>query len=101
MDLISNAKSGSRIAIDDTVPDRQVEYTSKLVQICVDVSGRDNVGASFRAASCGGLLGGPEPERLKDELGKRGLSLTAGTVGTAKDRGREAFEQSRRDAFAS
>ena len=41
-----------------------------------------------------------EPERLKDELGKRGLTLTGGTVGTATHRGREAFEQSRRDAFA-
>lgn len=39
------------------------------------------------------------PERLKDELGKRGLTLTGGTVGTATHRGREAFEQSRRDAF--
>ena len=41
-----------------------------------------------------------EPERLKDELGKRGLTLTGGTVGTATHRGREAFEQTRRDAFA-
>ena len=40
-----------------------------------------------------------EPERLKDELGKRGLTLTGGTVGTATHRGREAFEQTRRDAF--
>jgi inosose dehydratase len=41
-----------------------------------------------------------EPERLKDELGKRGLTLTGGTVGTATHRGGEAFEQTRRDAFA-
>ena len=40
-----------------------------------------------------------EPERLKDELGKRGLSLTGGTVGTATHRGGDAFEQSCRDAF--
>jgi inosose dehydratase len=40
-----------------------------------------------------------EPERLKDELGKRGLTLTGGTVGTATHRGADAFEQSRRDAF--
>ena len=40
------------------------------------------------------------PEHLKDELGKRGLSLTGGTVGTATHRGDEAYEQSRRDAFA-
>ena len=40
------------------------------------------------------------PERLQDELGKRGLTLTAGTVGTATHRGADAFEQSRRDAFA-
>jgi inosose dehydratase len=39
------------------------------------------------------------PEQLKDELGKRGLSLTAGTVGTATHRGADAFEKSRRDAF--
>jgi inosose dehydratase len=40
------------------------------------------------------------PEQLKDELGKRGLHLTGGTVGTATHRGAEAFEHSRRDAFA-
>ena len=40
------------------------------------------------------------PEQLKDELGKRGLSLTGGTVGTATHRGAEAYEQGRRDAFA-
>ena len=40
------------------------------------------------------------PERLKDELGRRGLSLTGGTVGTATHRGADAFEQARRDAFA-
>ncbi len=39
------------------------------------------------------------PEQLKDELGKRGLSLTGGTVGTALHRGPEAFEQARKDAF--
>ena len=40
------------------------------------------------------------PEQLKDELGKRGLTLTGGTVGTATHRGAEAFEESRRGAFA-
>ena len=40
------------------------------------------------------------PEQLEDELGKRGLSLTGGTVGTATHRGAEAYEQGRRDAFA-
>ncbi|MEE3852937.1 sugar phosphate isomerase/epimerase [Gordonia sp. LSe1-13] len=39
------------------------------------------------------------PEQLTDELGKRGLSLTGGTVGTALHRGPDAFEQARRDAF--
>ena len=39
------------------------------------------------------------PEQLRDELGRRGLTLTGGTVGTATHRGAEAFEQSRRDAF--
>ena len=39
------------------------------------------------------------PEQLTDELGKRGLSLTAGTVGAATHRGQDAFEASRRDAF--
>lgn len=39
------------------------------------------------------------PEQLRDELGKRGLSLTAGTVGTATHRGTDAFEQSRSAAF--
>lgn len=38
------------------------------------------------------------PEELKDELGKRGLSLTAGTVGAATHRGAEALESSKRDA---
>ena len=41
-----------------------------------------------------------EPERLKDELGNRSLTLTGATVGTATHRGRDAFEQTRRDAFA-
>jgi inosose dehydratase len=40
------------------------------------------------------------PEQLKDELGRRGLTLTGGTVGTATHRGAAAFEQSRRDAFS-
>jgi inosose dehydratase len=40
------------------------------------------------------------PEQLKDELGKRGLSLTGGTVGTALQRGADACEESLRDASA-
>ena len=40
------------------------------------------------------------PEQLKDEVGKRGLTLTGGTVGTATHRGADAFEEGRRDAFA-
>jgi inosose dehydratase len=36
---------------------------------------------------------------LKDGLGKRGLSLTAGTVAAATHRGTAAFESSRRNAF--
>jgi inosose dehydratase len=39
------------------------------------------------------------PGQLQDELGQRGLTLTAGTVGTATHRGPDAFETSRRDAF--
>ncbi len=40
-----------------------------------------------------------DPERLRDELGQRGLSLTGGTVGTALHRGKDSLEQARKDAF--
>src|SRR5262245_33621428 len=40
------------------------------------------------------------PEQLKDDLGKRGLRLTGGTVGTAVHRGADAFGECRRDAVA-
>jgi len=59
------------------------------------------VEAGFRTIELGPFGYLPtNPEQLKEELGKRGLSLTAGTVGTATHRGAEAFEQSRKDAFA-
>ncbi|HEY5857500.1 MAG TPA: sugar phosphate isomerase/epimerase [Aldersonia sp.] len=59
------------------------------------------VEAGFRTIELGpyGYLP-THPAQLQDELGKRGLSLTGGTVGTAFHRGRDAFEQGRRDAFA-
>jgi inosose dehydratase len=57
------------------------------------------VAAGFRTIELGPFGYLPtHPEQLKDELGKRGLSLTAGTVGAATHRGAEAFEASRRDA---
>ncbi len=59
------------------------------------------VQAGFRTIELGPFGYLPtNPEQLKDELGRRGLSLTGGTVGTATHRGPAAFEQSRRDAFA-
>ena len=58
------------------------------------------VEAGFRTIELGPFGYLPtNPEQLKDELGKRGLSLTAGTVGAATHRGHDAFEASRRDAF--
>lgn len=58
------------------------------------------VEAGFRTIELGPFGYLPtNPEQLKDELGQRGLSLTAGTVGTATHRGADAFEQSRKDAF--
>jgi inosose dehydratase len=58
------------------------------------------VEAGFRTIELGPFGYLPtHPERLRDELGKRELTLTGGTVGTATHRGPEAFEQSRRDAF--
>jgi inosose dehydratase len=59
------------------------------------------VQAGFRTIELGPFGYLPtNPEQLTDELGKRGLSLTGGTVGTATHHGREAFEECRRDAFA-
>ena len=61
----------------------------------------DEVVQAFRTIELGPFGYLPtNPEQLKDELGRRGLSLTGGTVGTATHRGPAAFEQSRRDAFA-
>jgi inosose dehydratase len=58
------------------------------------------VAAGFRTIELGPFGYLPtNPAQLKDELGRRGLSLTAGTVGAATHRGAEAFETSRRDAF--
>ena len=58
------------------------------------------VEAGFRTIELGPFGYLPtNPEQLTDELGKRGLSLTAGTVGAATHRGHDAFEASRRDAF--
>lgn len=58
------------------------------------------VEAGFRTIELGPFGYLPtDPAQLRDELGGRGLSLTAGTVGTATHRGAEAFEQSRRAAF--
>ena len=58
------------------------------------------VEAGFRTIELGPFGYLPtNPEQLTDELGKRGLTLTAGTVGAATHRGHDAFEASRRDAF--
>jgi inosose dehydratase len=58
------------------------------------------VEAGFRTIELGPFGYLPtNPEQLTDELGRRGLSLTAGTVGAATHRGEDAFEASRRDAF--
>ncbi|WP_020169804.1 sugar phosphate isomerase/epimerase family protein [Gordonia polyisoprenivorans] len=58
------------------------------------------VEAGFRTIELGPFGYLPtHPEQLTDELGKRGLSLTGGTVGTALHRGADAFAEARKDAF--